>query len=290
MSEVRTFLEIRGEEGGSMCVVKCKWDSGEFRGMGEAGDVVTPGTRVKLVAYIVRMKRIKFEHRLTFYSPKPMAVAELRAGNLVWGRFPFATVHERRESCVFDGADGRRGERACGHLRERGADMKIFLDTEFLERGRFKPVTLISLALVAEDGREYYAESNEFDVVDATPWLKEHVVPHLSGPAKQVAQIANEVRAFCGPGKPEFWGYYCDYDWVVFCQIFGSMVDLPAGWPMYCRDIKQWCDSIGNPRLPQQEKGEHHALKDARWNMLAWLFLQTALMRGVIPRGQASPL
>lgn len=170
--------------------------------------------------------------------------------------------------------------------------MKYFFDTEFLERGRFHPVTLISLGIVAEDGREYYAESNEFDVKDATLWIKTNVVPHLTGQKKQVAQIANDVREFCSEGAPEFWGYYADYDWVVFCQIFGSMVDLPRGWPMYCRDIKQLCDSVGNPRLPKQETAEHNALTDARWNVLAWLFLQEPPAQSTItiPRGQASPL
>lgn len=51
------------------------------------------------------------------------------------------------------------------------------------------------------------------------------------------------------------------------------MMDLPKGWPMYCRDIKQFCDDIGNPRLPEQGKGEHHALSDAKWNKQAYDFL-----------------
>lgn len=34
-----------------------------------------------------------------------------------------------------------------------------------------------------------------------------------------------------------------DYDWVVLCQLYGTMMDLPKGWPMYCRDVKQLCDS-----------------------------------------------
>ena len=44
---------------------------------------------------------------------------------------------------------------------------------------------------------------------------------------------------------------------------------------MYTRDLKQWCDSLGNPRLPEQGKGEHNALADARWNRDAYLFLQS---------------
>jgi hypothetical protein len=52
--------------------------------------------------------------------------------------------------------------------------MKYFLDTEFIEQ----PCTiqLISIGLVAEDGREFYAISNEFDVNLASPWVMENVI------------------------------------------------------------------------------------------------------------------
>lgn len=97
-------------------------------------------------------------------------------------------------------------------------------------------------------------------------------------------EMADQIKQFCDPekyGKPEFWGYYSDYDWVVFCQVFGAMIDLPKGWPMYCRDIKQWCDQLGNPKLPEQQSTEHNALHDARWNKLAWEFLKEREQCGV---------
>jgi hypothetical protein len=52
------------------------------------------------------------------------------------------------------------------------------------------------------------------------------------------------------------------------------MMDLPEGFPYYCRDIRQEWDRLGNPELPKQGKGEHNALADARWNKLAWEHLQ----------------
>jgi hypothetical protein len=39
--------------------------------------------------------------------------------------------------------------------------------------------------------------------------------------------------------EPKFYAYYADYDWVVFCWIFGKMMDLPSGFPKYCNDLKQ---------------------------------------------------
>lgn len=170
--------------------------------------------------------------------------------------------------------------------------MRYFLDTEFAERPC--SIDLISIAIVAEDGREFYAESSDFEDRMANEWVLRHVIPQLwsrqadkskfnawirdggTGGLMSREAIAKEVRIFIGDDKPEFWGYYCDYDWVVFCWLFGSMIDLPKGWPMYCRDIKQLCDTLGNPRLPLSVDNEHHALKDARWNRstLAWLEAQ----------------
>lgn len=154
--------------------------------------------------------------------------------------------------------------------------MKYFLDTEFIESGPTKPIQLISIGIVREDGVEYYAISNEFHQEDASPWVRENVLAQLEShvPPKPLALIASQILWLTGRDpKPEFWGYYSDYDWVVFCQIFGTMMDLPKGFPMYCRDIKQFCDDKGNPNLPEQGKGEHNALADARWNKVAYDYL-----------------
>lgn len=95
---------------------------------------------------------------------------------------------------------------------------------------------------------------------------------------------------------PEFYGYYCDYDWVVFCWIWGRMINLPPGFPMYCKDLKQMLDEkalnyddhflSGNknfettlkflkskPGYPKQS-GEHHALSDAKWNLELHKFIK----------------
>ena len=159
--------------------------------------------------------------------------------------------------------------------------MRYFLDMEFSERGSRYPLELISLAIVAEDGREFYAHSANYDVSGCNDWVRENVLPHLtSQPPMSLWSIAEAVKLFIGDDKPEFWGYYADYDWVVFCQMFGTMINLPTGWPMYCCDIKQWCDSLGNPKLPVQTSAEHNALNDAHWNREAWQFLDDCVNNG----------
>jgi hypothetical protein len=148
--------------------------------------------------------------------------------------------------------------------------MKFWFDTEFLEDGRL--IELISIGLVAEDGREYYAETLGAEFLSgSTVWLRENVRPHLRGPIHARARIARDIVEFVGP-TPEFWAYYADYDWVALCQLYGRMIDLPKGWPMFCRDVKQLADILNNPALPVQTTTEHHALADARWTREAWAF------------------
>lgn len=168
--------------------------------------------------------------------------------------------------------------------------MKYFYDTEFIEDG--KTIDLISIGIVAEDGRKYYAISNEFDSTKASDWVKENVLSKLPQQSVNISdlsisprikeeslswksreQIKNDIIYFIGEDKPEFWAYYADYDHVALCQLFGKMIDLPDGYPMYTRDIKQLCDSLGNPRLPKQETDEHNALADAQWVKESYQFL-----------------
>jgi hypothetical protein len=153
--------------------------------------------------------------------------------------------------------------------------MRYWFDTEFIEDG--KTIDLISIGIVSEDGREFYAQNSECDHSRASDWVKENVIAKLA-PRKHdllsLAAIRSGVLDFVGATKPEFWAYFADYDWVVLCQLFGTMMDLPKGWPMYCRDVKQLCDGLGNPDLPAQMEGEHHALADARWTREAWNYLQ----------------
>ena len=222
--------------------------------------------------------------------------------------------------------------------------MKYFFDTEFIEGfkkpikwiptiGNFnKPyhsIQLISIGIVCEDGRTYYAISEEYNYNDASDWVKENVIlpmyreltpahKQFSGEnnfhkyeGKANSQIAKEIIDFCRPISklakeagvdmviepvdfPEFYAYYADYDWVVFCSIFGTMMDLPKGFPMYCKDLKQSFDYKAerlnkihgtplkstvdgiksSPQYPKQTN-EHNALDDARWNFELYKFLQS---------------
>lgn len=159
--------------------------------------------------------------------------------------------------------------------------MKYWFDTEFIERGGGEPLRFLSIGIVAEDGREFYYENPlarrlvcEDYVRFADPWLICNVLPHLKGQQRDERSRPDfEIQHFCDSAKfgtPEFWAYYADYDWVVLCQLFGRMIHLPKGWPMYCRDLKQLLDERDIRVTPQDPSGEHDALNDARWTKKAW--------------------
>lgn len=150
--------------------------------------------------------------------------------------------------------------------------MKFWFDTEFYENG--STIELISIGVVSEDWRCYYAETTAAaQLARKTDWLKANVWPHLRGvDTIERSEIAAHLIEFMGD-SPEIWAYYADYDWVALCQLFGTKMDLPKGWPMYCRDLKQWADMLGNPKLPEQDGAEHCALHDALWTKGAWYWL-----------------
>ena len=169
--------------------------------------------------------------------------------------------------------------------------MRYFLDTEFYERGHHFPIELISLGLVAEDGREFYIENLDANLSMLNDWLKQNVVPYLdrskaegmySGSVLPYDAIAAQIIKFVGGDKrPEFWGYFADYDWVLFSQLFGSMINLPPYYPNYCRDIKQLADELGITRqqLPRQTGKKHQALDDAKWHKEMFDFIMQQLQK-----------
>jgi len=152
--------------------------------------------------------------------------------------------------------------------------MKYWFDTEFIDNGR--TIDLISIGIVSEDGRTYYAESLEADLTKACEWVKENVISKLSGPKKVRADIAREIKEFIGTDEPEFWTYFGSYDWVCLCQLYGRMIDLPTDWPMYPMDLMQIAGPR-NIRSPKNTGNVHNALEDAIWTKKAYEYLMGAI-------------
>ena len=160
---------------------------------------------------------------------------------------------------------------------------KYFLDTEFVEDG--KTIELVSIGVVCEDGREYYAVSTDFDPEAAIPWVRDNVISQLPSPADQAwksnATIREELLAFLTADghDPETWAWFGDYDHVVICQLWGTMPELPRALPRFTRELRQEWERVGKPELPQQERGRHHALEDARHNARVWAVIEEERQR-----------
>ena len=58
--------------------------------------------------------------------------------------------------------------------------MKLFFDTEFT--GLRKDTTLISIGIVSEDGRKFYAELTDYNENQCNKWINENVVKNLHLP------------------------------------------------------------------------------------------------------------
>jgi hypothetical protein len=162
--------------------------------------------------------------------------------------------------------------------------VRCFVDTEFYEDGT--TIDMISLGAVRSDGREFYAVNQDAKLDRVSDWVREHVLPKLppyGDPAwKTREKIAKDFSAFMAAceGEPvgrsvsEVWGYYSDYDWIVICQMYGTMRKLPKHFPKFCFDLKQFSKMLGSPMHPPDPEGEHNALVDARWNHALYAFLR----------------
>lgn len=158
--------------------------------------------------------------------------------------------------------------------------MRFFYDSEFIEDGR--TIDLVSIGVVAEDGREYYAVSTEFDPARAGEWVRANVLPKLPSPASPLWRSRQRIRDdllefFTATGDDiELWAWVGAYDHVVLCQLWGSMTALPRPMPRFTRELKQHWEAAGSPDLPPAPADAHDALSDARHNLRRWRAIAAA--------------
>ena len=156
--------------------------------------------------------------------------------------------------------------------------MRYFYDCEFIEAGR--TVDLVSIGVVGEDGREFYAVSTEFDPARAIPWVRKNVLDKLPSPAdpawRSRERIRTDLLAFLlEPGDGiELWAWMSAYDHVALCQLWGDMRSLPRPIPRFTHELRQRWEDAGSPSLPDAPPDQHDALADARHNLARWQALR----------------
>jgi hypothetical protein len=151
---------------------------------------------------------------------------------------------------------------------------RYFFDCEFIEDGR--TIDLVSIGVVDETGREFYAVSTEFDPDRAIPWVRRNVLDKLPSPSDRAWQSRERIREgllefLAEPGEEiELWAWFAAYDHVALAQLWGDMRSLPRVIPRFTRDLRQRWEDLGSPPLPEAGGDRHDALTDARHNLARW--------------------
>lgn len=146
---------------------------------------------------------------------------------------------------------------------------RYFLDTEFTS---FDACQLISIAIVGEDGREFYAERSDFDTSLCSDFVRQIVLPKLGQSPQRsmpLGALRQELVTWLHgiPLRPK---PVLSYDYEGDLTLLGDLIDgpLPPGWK--AENIFMRLDAR---RLAEYfaEHGEHHALVDARANAHAFI-------------------
>ncbi|AHH95363.1 polyadenylate-specific 3'-exoribonuclease AS [Kutzneria viridogrisea] len=165
--------------------------------------------------------------------------------------------------------------------------MRFFYDCEFIEDGL--TIELVSIGVVDEEGREFYAVSTEFDPGRAGQWVRNNVLPKLPPPADRAwrsrSRIRDELLEFLSPNgeNAELWAWYAAYDHVALAQLWGAMPALPRSLPRFTRDLRQRWEDVGRPKLPSAPTDAHDALADAKHNLARWQVMEQERLRRGFP-------
>ena len=123
--------------------------------------------------------------------------------------------------------------------------MNVYFDTEFT--GLHQHTSLISIGMVSEDGRTFYAEFTDYKVSQVNDWIEDNVLKNLTMATLDIYQKSHtiigdtDVRAHGDSqyvaGALATWLMQFDfvvmigdvpaYDWVLFCELFGGARHIP---------------------------------------------------------------
>ena len=162
---------------------------------------------------------------------------------------------------------------------------KIFFDTEFT--GLHQNTTLISIGLVSECNKTFYAEFSDYDKTQVDDWIEENIIKKLIlqcdsadlrfslNNKRIVGDIAvikyNLIEWLEQFDEIEMWSDCLSYDWVLFCQIFGHAFNIPKNVYYIPFDISTLFKIKGlDPDINREEfvsckqkKEKHNSLWDA---------------------------
>lgn len=170
------------------------------------------------------------------------------------------------------------------------APRKFYFDVEFHEHDvetvggkKMRAVELISIGMIDDRGRKFYAVNSDFDYEAAEKnfFLKSRVLDKLPPKSewKSFAQIQSELIRFIGSGDADFYHWQAPQDQLLLYELL-SPLRLRDGRPCMMNlvdsvhmviNVGQKFNEIGRPRgvLPPRPENAHHPLDDAEWVMNA---------------------
>ena len=146
--------------------------------------------------------------------------------------------------------------------------MNIYFDTEFT--GLVPGTTLISISMIDENGKKFYAEFTDYNKSLCDDWIKENVLDNLilKNPRKDLGEshiwdedlkaagiadgdedmfmkgssnyICEKLKEFLSEYKDEriqLVSDVCHYDMTLLCNLFGGAFNLPDNVNPACYDI-----------------------------------------------------
>lgn len=167
---------------------------------------------------------------------------------------------------------------------------KIFFDCQFT--GLHQHTTLISIGLVSECGKTFYAEFTDYDKLQVDDWIRENVIKKLLFQCSDTTYIIlddlNGSPAVCGDAERikeeltnwllqfeavEIWSDCLSYYWMLFCQLWGHAFNIPKNIYYIPFDICTLFKMKGiSPNISREEfvgeddnsDGKHNSLYDAK--------------------------
>lgn len=147
--------------------------------------------------------------------------------------------------------------------------MRIFLDTEFTGlHERY----LISIGMVAVDGRELYVELAGVSPLVCSLFVRETVLPLLDGPSLAPAQVAARVAAFLAPceGSVTFFSDAPRYDLEMLAPFLPQNLVWTFEVPSFETEEAEEAYRAAREAAFAGGLRHHHALDDARAMAQAW--------------------
>lgn len=179
---------------------------------------------------------------------------------------------------------------------------KLFIDLEFT--GLHQATTPISLGIISECGKTFYAEFTDYDRTQLNDWLDENIIPNtwvaINEPITSMGEVINEsrwadkhvfgssdyIKPFLEEWLSQFesiviWSDCLAYDWVLFNQIWGHAFSIPENIYYIAMDIctvfemnnidsdisrEEYCE-IEN-FTEEKTKGLYNSLKSVKHNAL----------------------